>query len=63
MEQTISKYPLIRVVLCLVNIGLIAACNYDGTPARKTEAKVFVIPTLVAALFVGIGVMSMSKKH
>jgi hypothetical protein len=60
--QAISKYLPIRVVLSLVNIGLIAAAiTMELLP--EDEAKLFVIPTLVAALFVGVGHMSMSKKH
>lgn len=62
MAQTISKYSFIRAVLILVNIGLISiAIAMELLP--EEESKVFVIPTMVAALFVGIGLMSMSRKH
>jgi hypothetical protein len=60
--QTISKYPLIRIILSLVSIGLIAtAIGMELLP--EEEAKVFVIPTLVAALAAGIGMLSISKMH
>lgn len=58
--QTISKYPLIRMILSVVSIGLIAAAiSMELLP--EEEAKVFVIPTLVAALFAGVGMLSISK--
>ena len=60
MLQTISKYSIIRIILSLVNIGLIgAAISIELLP--EEEAKIFVIPVLVAALFVGICLMSISK--
>jgi hypothetical protein len=58
--QTISRYPLIRIILSIVSIGLIAAAiGMELLP--EEEAKVFVIPTLVAALFAGVGLLSISK--
>lgn len=58
--QTISKYPLIRIILSLVTIALIStAIGMELLP--EEEAKLFVIPTLVAALFAGIGMLSISK--
>jgi hypothetical protein len=58
--QTISKYSLIRIILSVVSIALIAATiGMELLP--EEEAKVFVVPTLVAALFAVIGVLSVSK--
>ena len=60
--QTISRYPLIRIILGIVNIALIAAAICMELLPEE-EAKVFVIPTLVAALVAGIGMLSISKMH
>jgi hypothetical protein len=58
--QTISKYP--ADILSLVNIGLIAAAiTMELLP--EDEAKVFVIPMLVAALFAGAIRISIYRKH
>jgi len=58
----ISRYALIRVILGVISIGLIAtAIGMELLP--EEEAKVFVIPTLVAALFAGVGLLSISKAH
>jgi hypothetical protein len=60
--QTVSRYPLVRLILIFFNIGLIAAAiAMELLP--EDEAKVFVIPTLVAALFIGFGQISITKKH
>jgi hypothetical protein len=48
------------MILSVVSIGLIAAAiSMELLP--EEEAKVFVIPTLVAALFAGVGMLSISK--
>jgi stage V sporulation protein SpoVS len=60
--QTISRCPLIRIILGAVNIALLAAAICMELLAEE-EAKVFVIPTLVAALVAGIGMLSISKIH
>lgn len=60
--QSISRYPLVRIILSVVSIGLIAAAiGMELLP--EEEAKVFVIPTLVAALFAAVGLLSVSKVH
>jgi hypothetical protein len=47
-------------MLSVVSIGLIAAAiGMELLP--EEEAKVFVIPTLVAALFAAVGLLSISK--
>jgi hypothetical protein len=48
--------------LGIVNIALIAAAVCMELLPEE-EAKVFVIPTLVAALVAGIGMLSISKIH
>lgn len=58
--QSISRYPLVRIMLSVVSIGLIAvAIGMELLP--EGEAKVFVIPTLVTALFAAVGLLSISK--
>ena len=53
---------MIRIILGIVNIALIAAAICMELLPEE-EAKVFVIPTLVAALVAGIGMLSISKMH
>jgi hypothetical protein len=48
--------------LAVVNIALIAAAICMELLPEE-EAKVFVIPTLVAGLVAGIGMLSISKMH
>ena len=58
--QTVSGYSSIRIILSIVSIGLIAtAIGMELLP--EEEAKVFVVPTLIAALFIGVGMLSISK--
>jgi hypothetical protein len=60
--QSISKYPVIRLTLGFLTVGLIAtAIAMELLP--EDQAKVYVIPTLVAALFAGIAQTSMFKKY
>jgi hypothetical protein len=60
--QSISKYPLIRVVLALITVGLIAtAIAFELLP--EDVAKDYVIPILVAALFASITQASIYKKY
>ena len=60
--QSISKYPLIRIILALLTVGLIgAAISFELLP--EDLAKVYVIPVLVGALFTGIAQISVSKKN
>jgi hypothetical protein len=59
--QSISKYPLIRIILSLLTVGLTAAAiAFELLP--EDQAKVYVIPVLVAALFTGIAQISISRK-
>ena len=60
--QSISKYHIIRLVLGFFVVGLIAiAIVLEVLP--EDEAKVYVIPTLVAALFAGITQTSVFRKY
>ncbi len=60
--QSISKYPLIRIAITLITIGLIAtAIAFELLP--EDVAKAYVIPVLVAALFAGIAQASIYKKY
>ena len=57
-----SRYPLIRIglgILAFVLVG--AALTFELLP--EDEAKVYVVPTLVAALFACIAQISIYKKH
>ena len=60
--QSISKYPVIRLIFGVLTVGLIAAAiAMELLP--EDEAKIYVIPTLVAALFAGIAQTSVFKKY
>jgi hypothetical protein len=60
--ESISKYPLIRIILGLLTVGLIAAAiAFELLP--EDLAKVYVIPVLVGALFTGIAQASLYKKY
>ena len=62
MLQSVSKYPLIRMMLSLLTVGLtVAAIAFELLP--EVLAKVYVIPALVAALFTGIAQASIYKKY
>jgi hypothetical protein len=59
--QSISNYTLVRVVLALLTVGLIAAAiALELLP--EDQAKVYVIPMLVSALFAGIAQVAIYKK-
>ncbi len=60
--EKISKYSTYRVILSLIGVLLIAGAIGMELLAEDL-AKVFVMPTLVAALFVGIANVSLSKKY
>jgi hypothetical protein len=60
--QSISKYRLTHIVLGLFAVGLIAAAiAFELLP--EDEAKIYVIPTLVAALLTAIAQTSIYKKY
>jgi hypothetical protein len=60
--QSISRYPLVRLILGLLTVCLIgAAIALELLP--ENEAKVYVIPVLVAALFTGIANTSIYMKY
>jgi hypothetical protein len=60
--QSISKYPLIRVILGILTVALIAgAVAFELLP--EEVAKLYVVPTLVAALFARIAQTSIYKKY
>jgi len=60
--QSISKYPLIRIALGILTIVLIAtAITSELLP--EEEAKVYVVPILIAALFSCIAQTSIYKKY
>ena len=60
--QVSTKIPLLRLLLGSVTTVLIlAAIMMELLP--EDQAKVFVVPTLVAALFVGVGQTFISKRH
>jgi hypothetical protein len=60
--QSISKYPLIRILLALLTVGLIStAIALELLP--EDLAKVYVIPVLVSALFTSVAQASIYKKY
>lgn len=59
--QSLSKYPLIRIALVILMFGLIAAAlAMELLP--EEQAKIYVVPTLVAALFTGVPLIFMCRK-
>jgi hypothetical protein len=60
--EKISRNSTYRVILSVISVILIAGAI--GMELLSEDlAKVFVMPTLVAALFVGIANISLSKKY
>jgi len=60
--QSVSKYPLLRVILGLLTVVLVAiAIALELLP--EDLAKIYVIPVLVAALFAGIAQNYIYKKY
>jgi len=60
--QRISKYPLVRLILGLITVILIAAAiALELLP--EDEAKAYVIPVLVAALFSCVSNAIMYRNH
>jgi hypothetical protein len=60
--QSVSKYTFIRIVFAGLITGLIlVAIVMELLP--EEESKIFVVPTLVAALFVGIAQLTIIRKH
>jgi hypothetical protein len=60
--QSIAKYPLIRLALALLTVGLISTAIAFEFLAEEL-AKVFVIPILVSVLFTTIAQASIYKKY
>ena len=62
MMQSLSKYNLFRLTASLISIGLISsAITMELLP--EEEAKVYVVPILVAALFSSLSYTLMYKKY
>jgi hypothetical protein len=60
--QSISRFPLIRLALALLTVGLIAtAITFEFL--AEDLAKVFVVPILVCVLFTSIAQASIYKKY
>jgi hypothetical protein len=60
--QSISKYPLIRIALGIFTVALIAGAIISELLPEE-EAKVYVVPILIAALFACIAQTSIYKKY
>jgi hypothetical protein len=59
--QSLSKYPLIRIILGLLMIGLIAT-GLAMELLPEEQAKIYVVPILVAALFTCTAHTFMNRK-
>jgi uncharacterized metal-binding protein len=59
--QSLSRYTLMRTILGLATVGLIAAA-IGMEFLSEEEAKIYVVPMLVTALFTTIAHTSIYKK-